>query len=60
MAHGTLDELVPVVRARQAVALLQQAGAQVDYCEDNVGHKLSATCFRSMQVFFEDVIPAET
>ena len=56
LAHGTRDELVPVERARQAVKQLQQSGAQVDYCEDNVGHKLSATCFRSLEVFFQDVM----
>jgi phospholipase/carboxylesterase len=53
IAHGTEDELVPVERARQAVDLLNQAGARVSYCEDNVGHKLSADCFRGMQAFFE-------
>lgn len=56
LAHGVQDNLVPVERARQAVELLRQAGAQVDYCEDNVGHKLSIACFRSLEVFFEDVI----
>ena len=53
MAHGTFDELVPVQRARAAVKMLGQAGAQVAYCEDDVGHKLSASCFRGMQVFFK-------
>jgi len=51
MAHGTLDELVPVERARYAVQILQKAGAYVTYCEDNVGHKLSASCFRGMESF---------
>ena len=53
IAHGTQDELVPVERARQAADLLKQAGAKVAYCEDEVGHKLSADCFRGMQYFFE-------
>lgn len=56
LAHGSRDDLVPVERARQAVELLRQAGAQVDYCEDDVGHRLSVTCFRSLGMFFEDVI----
>jgi len=55
LAHGTQDELVPVEKARQAAELLTRAGAQVDYCEDFVGHKLSATCFRSLEVFFQDL-----
>ena len=54
IAHGTRDELVPVARARQAVDFLQQAGAQVTYCEDDVGHKLSANCFRALQAFYSD------
>jgi phospholipase/carboxylesterase len=52
MAHGTQDELVPVQRARQARQTLIEAGAQVTYCEDEVGHKLSASCFRGMEKFF--------
>jgi len=52
LAHGTLDELVPVERARMAIAGLKQAGADVTYCEDDVGHKLSANCFRGLQAFF--------
>lgn len=51
VAHGSQDQLVPVDRARQGVELLQQLGARVSYCEDNVGHKLSASCYRSMQEF---------
>jgi len=53
IAHGTQDALVPVEKARQAVKQLQQAGALVNYCEHNVGHKLNAACFRSMRSFFE-------
>jgi phospholipase/carboxylesterase len=52
LAHGALDELVPVARAREAVELLENAGAQVTYCEDSVGHKLSASCFRGLEAFF--------
>jgi phospholipase/carboxylesterase len=52
MAHGTRDELVPVEKARRSVALLEKAGAQVTYCEDDVGHKLSASCFRGLETFF--------
>lgn len=55
MAHGTHDELVPISRARQAQQILQQAGAYVSFCEDEVGHKLSASCFRNLEIFFERV-----
>jgi len=53
LAHGTEDTLVPVDKARQAVKLLEIAGCKVTYCEDTVGHKLSVSCFRGMQSFFE-------
>jgi len=56
MAHGTQDALVPVARARQARQTLMEAGAQVTYCEDDVGHKLSASCFRGMGKFFERLV----
>jgi phospholipase/carboxylesterase len=52
ISHGIHDKLVPVARARQAVQLLKKAGAQVTYCESDVGHKLSAGCFNGMEVFF--------
>ncbi len=53
VAHGTQDERVPVERARAAVAQLEGAGARVTYCEDNVGHKLSATCFHGLEAFYK-------
>lgn len=52
VTHGTQDDLVPIEKARKAVDLLDAAGGEVTYCEDDVGHKLSATCFRGMQKFF--------
>lgn len=54
VAHGTKDETVTVARARQAVELLERAGANVTYCEDDVGHKLSASCFRGFGSFFRE------
>ncbi len=55
VAHGTEDERVPIERARMGVDLLQKSGAAVTYCEDNVGHKLSAKCFRGLEAFYERV-----
>lgn len=59
VAHGRMDDLVPVNRARLTVDLLEKAGAKVIYCEENVGHKLSANCFRGMSEFFKDYAPGE-
>jgi phospholipase/carboxylesterase len=52
VTHGTKDEMVPIERARASIEILERAGAQVTYCEDNVGHKVSATCLRSLKKFF--------
>jgi len=54
VAHGTKDETVTIDRARASIALLEQAGAHVMYCEDEVGHKVSVTCLRALQKFFAD------
>jgi phospholipase/carboxylesterase len=51
IAHGTDDERVPVELARKSVQVLQDSGANVTYCEDTVGHKLSAKCFRGLEAF---------
>jgi phospholipase/carboxylesterase len=52
VAHGTQDDLVPVERARKSIELLDQAGAQVTFCEAEVGHKVSADCLRGLGDFF--------
>jgi len=54
VAHGTKDETVPVDRARASIETLEQAGANVTYCEDEVGHKVSVICLRSLKNFFAD------
>lgn len=54
VAHGTRDEMVPVDRARASIEILEQAGANVTYCEDEVGHKVSVTCLRALKDFFAD------
>src|SRR5215212_2132059 len=38
VAHGTKDETVTIERARASIEILEQAGAQVTFCEDDVGH----------------------
>jgi len=32
--------------------MLERAGASVAYCEDEVGHKLSANCLHALENFF--------
>jgi phospholipase/carboxylesterase len=54
VAHGTKDETVTVERARASIALLEQAGAKVTYCEDDVAHKVSVKCLRALKKFLTD------
>ncbi len=54
VVHGTKDQMVPIERARASIKVLEQAGAQVTYCEDEVGHKVSVTCLRALKKFFTD------
>ncbi len=49
VSHGARDKIVPVERARQAAAWLKTAGAEVTYCEADVGHRLSAYCHRQLK-----------
>jgi phospholipase/carboxylesterase len=51
VAHGTLDTMVPVDRARASIRVLEHAGAQVVYCEEEVGHKVSAGCLRALHSY---------
>jgi phospholipase/carboxylesterase len=51
VAHGTRDDMVPIDRARASIEILEQAGAQVTYCEDEVGHKVSLPCLRALREF---------
>jgi phospholipase/carboxylesterase len=54
VAHGSQDNLVPLERAQKSIELLEQAGAQVTFCEADVGHKVSADCLRGLETFFAD------
>jgi phospholipase/carboxylesterase len=49
VAHGTQDQMIPIDRARGSIDLLEQAGAEITYCEDEVGHKLSVSCLRALE-----------
>jgi phospholipase/carboxylesterase len=54
LAHGTRDETVPIDQARLSKEILERAGAQVTYCEDDVGHKLSLNCLYALRKFLAD------
>jgi phospholipase/carboxylesterase len=52
VAHGRSDEKVKIGLARRSVELLEKAGAEVTFCEDEVGHKVSAHCLRALEEFY--------
>jgi len=54
VTHGTRDEMVPIDRARASMEVLEQAGANLIYCEDEVGHKVSLNCLRALRSYMED------
>ena len=54
VTHGTRDDMVSVDLAHASVKILEQAGAKVTYCEDDVAHKVSVNCLRALKEFFTD------
>jgi phospholipase/carboxylesterase len=54
--HGEKDEQVPISRARSDCRRLQQAGARVEFCSADVGHKLGLDCLRGLRTWLERTI----
>jgi phospholipase/carboxylesterase len=54
IAHGSRDETVPIARAHAARRQLAAAGARVQYCESEIGHKLGANCAAELADFLKD------
>lgn len=54
VAHGSQDETISMDRAEASVALLRQAGASVNFVQDEVGHKLGANGMRALEEYFAD------
>jgi phospholipase/carboxylesterase len=52
ISHGTKDAIVPIDKAYEAARFFQDQGAEVTFCESDVGHKLNADCFKGLEVFF--------
>lgn len=49
MIHGTLDERAPIDKARQGVEFLRARGYNVEFVEDEVGHKVGVQGMRSLK-----------
>jgi phospholipase/carboxylesterase len=53
-AHGTQDQMVSMDFARRSVQTLEQCGGQVQFCEAEVGHKVSADCLRRLHTYLTE------
>lgn len=51
MAHGIKDSIVPIEMARAAQKFLTRAGAQVEFCQSNSGHKIDKDCLSAITRF---------
>jgi phospholipase/carboxylesterase len=49
IAHGSLDQTIPVSQAREGVAALQRLGHAVHYVEEEVGHKVGVQGTRALK-----------
>lgn len=54
--HGIRDEIIPIDIARVDVERLRDSGAQVQYCEADVGHKAGLECARGLKAWLKQVL----
>ena len=52
IAHGSQDEIIPINKASESAKWLEEHQANVTFCEADIGHKLSADCFKGLGNFF--------
>ncbi len=52
-AHGKQDELVSFERGRSSIKMLEEAGAVIQFCEADVGHRVSRDCRRALDAFLK-------
>ena len=53
IAHGTKDEVIRYARAEHARDTLEQLGASVEFCSDDVGHKVGPNSMKALKSWFE-------
>jgi predicted esterase len=58
LAYGTRDATIPPAKSREAIDLLRAAGATLTACDAPIGHKVSATCLRSLTEWATSVVGA--
>ena len=53
-SHGTKDELISIERGRASIEFLENAGAEVQFCLAEIGHRVSKECWRSLATFLKN------
>lgn len=53
ISHGTQDNIIPFERATQAARFFQLLGAEVNFCQSDTRHKISASCLKEVETFFD-------
>lgn len=54
ISHGTTDDTIPLARANEAKAALEEFGANVVFHTDDVGHKVGAAGTKALQNWFAE------
>ena len=52
VAHGTEDQLVDFNKSLDLRNYFQQKGADVNFCQEEIGHKVGKNCLRNLKNFF--------
>ncbi len=53
-SHGSQDKLIPLERGKEAAALLEAAGAKVEFCSANFDHRVGSVCRHALKKFLND------
>lgn len=53
-AHGTQDDMISFERGCQSAQRMEAAGANIDFCEAETGHRVSRECRRALDGFLKD------
>ncbi len=53
IAHGTKDKLVEFEKSLKLKDYLEKYGAETKFCQEDLGHKIGASCLRNLKLFFE-------
>ncbi len=53
-AHGSEDKIIPIERGRESIRLLKSAGANIQFCKADIGHRVSKSCRYALGNFLSE------